>query len=107
MDASDLSRTPLADVTPKNSQVTPTGLASLSQQFSRAGSATALTTPACALTAPGSALVTPAVVARENVEEQCLSADRWLRGLAEECVDNMYTPAKPQPATDAESQVLP
>ncbi len=52
-----------------------------------------------------SVLLTPAALAgQENVEEQCLSANRWLRGLAEECVDNMYTPAKPQAVDDVEDE---
>lgn len=85
-------RAPLSDVMPRHSQVTPLALPSLSTPFtsSRAG--------------PASTLVTPAAVAVDNVEEQCLSAGRWLRGLAEECVDNMYTPIKPQPVHDTHHQ---
>ncbi len=87
------SSTPLADVTPRHSQ-TATPLA-LSKQYDRATSASVLLTPA-------------ALAGQENVEEQCLSANRWLRGLAEECVDNLYTPAKPQATDDVqdEAQVL-
>ncbi len=83
------SSTPLADVTPRHSQ-TATPLA-LSKQYDRAMSASVLLTPA-------------ALAGQENVEEQCLSANRWLRGLAEECVDNMYTPAKPQAVDDVEDE---
>ncbi|KAL0040933.1 hypothetical protein WJX79_010451 [Trebouxia sp. C0005] len=79
------SSTPLADVTPRHSQ-SATPLA-LSQQYDRAMSASPLLIPA-------------ALAGQENVEEHCLSANRWLRGLAEECVDNMYTPAKPQATND-------
>ena len=85
------SSTPLADVTPRHSQTaTP-----FAKQYDRAMSASVLLTPA-------------ALAGQENVEEQCLSANRWLRGLAEECVDNMYTPAKPQATDDVqdEAQVL-
>ena len=87
----------------------------------RAASATALSpraAPASALSSgtvpasgPGtgqdSAVTTPASIGQDSVEEQCLSAGRWLRGLAQECVDNMYTPAKPQctEEDDAEAQV--
>jgi len=81
------SSTPLADVTPRHSQTaTP-----FAKQYDRAMSASVLLTPA-------------ALAGQENVEEQCLSANRWLRGLAEECVDNMYTPAKPQAVDDVEDE---
>ncbi len=83
------SSTPLADVTPRHNQ-TATPLA-LSKQYDRAISASVLLTPA-------------ALDGQENVEEQCLSANRWLRGLAEECVDNLYTPAKPQATDDVEDE---
>ncbi|DBB04169.1 hypothetical protein WJX77_012163 [Trebouxia sp. C0004] len=87
--ATVFSSTPLADVTPRHSQ-TATPLA-LSKQYDRAISASVLLTPA-------------ALAGQENVEERCLSANRWLRGLAEECVDNMYTPAKPQASDDIEDE---
>ncbi|KAL0055744.1 hypothetical protein WJX82_003991 [Trebouxia sp. C0006] len=81
------SSTPLADVTPRHSQTaTP-----FAKQYDRAMSASVLLTPA-------------ALAGQENVEEQCLSANCWLRGLAEECVDNMYTPAKPQAVDDVEDE---
>ena len=87
--AAVFSSTPLADVTPRHSQ-TATPL-ELSKQYDRAMSASVLLTPA-------------ALAGQENVEEQCLSANRWLRGLAEVCVDNMYTPAKPQATNDVEDE---
>lgn len=80
-----LGGTPLADITSRHQQLTPTALPSSARQHSsRAGP-----TP--------SALVTPAVAAQADVEEQCLSAGRWLRGLAEECCENVFTPARLQP----------
>ena len=76
---------------------------------SRAAAPTALSSGAAPVTAPGPgqdiALHTPACVSQDSVEEQCLSAGRWLRGLAEECVDNMYTPAKPQYAEEADAEI--
>ena len=80
-----LASTPLADITSRHQQLTPTALPSPAKQLSsRAGP-----TP--------SAPVAPAVTAQEDVEEQCLSAGRWLRGLAEECCENVFSPARLQP----------
>ena len=87
-----LAGTPLADITPRHRQLTPVAPDSLTNQLSmRAGAGAA-----------PSAFVTPAVAAKENVEEQCLSAGRWLRGLADECLENVYTPARLQPDDTAD-----
>ena len=42
-------------------------------------------------------LVTPAdqSIAKADVQEQCMSARTWLRGLAEDCAANVHTPAAP------------
>ena len=87
--SASLAGTPLADITPRHQQLTPVALASLTKQPSSKAAAGA--------GAGASVLTTPAVVDQENVEEQCLSAGRWLRGLAEECLENVYTPARLQP----------
>ena len=79
-----LSGTPLADITPRHQQPTPVALAPFTKLLSsRAGPA-------------ASALVTPAVATQESVEEQCLSAGRWLKGLADDCLENVYTPVRLQ-----------
>lgn len=91
-----LAGNPLADITPRQQQLTPAiaPLPSLTKQHSSG---------ACA---GASALTTSAVAGQENVEEQCLSAGRWLRGLAEECLESVYTPARLQSADAADpSQV--
>lgn len=42
-------------------------------------------------------LVTPADqgIAKADVQEQCMSARTWLRGLAEDCAANVHTPVAP------------
>lgn len=85
-----LSGTPLADITSRQQQASPVALPSLTK---------------LALSGPRteqSGLVTPPVTGQESVEEQCLSAGRWLRGLADECLENVYTPARLQPTDIAE-----
>ena len=97
--ASQLSRPPLADVTPRQFRITPVALSSSSNPLMRSSnsdvaSALAFATP-------------PAGGGHDNVEESesaCLSAGRWLRGLAEECVDNVLTPIKPQSTDTDESK---
>ena len=79
-----LAGTPLADITPSHQQPTPVALPPFTKPLSSRAEA-----------APG-ALIIPDVAAQESVEEQCLSAGRWLRGLADECLENVYTPARLQ-----------
>ncbi|KAL8676309.1 MAG: hypothetical protein Q9186_007166, partial [Xanthomendoza sp. 1 TL-2023] len=79
-----LAGTPLADITPRHQQPTPVALAPFIKPLSSRADA-----------AP-SALITPAVAAQGSVEEQCLSAGRWLRGLADECLEAVYIPARLQ-----------
>lgn len=88
--SASLAGTPLADMTPRQQQLTPLGPHSLPKQ------------PSSRAAAGASALGSPAVTGQENVEEQCLSAGRWLRGLAEECLENVYTPARLQSADAAD-----
>ena len=77
-----LAASPLADITPRHQQPAPVALTPSTKLLSsRAGAAP-------------SALITTAVAAQESVEEQCLSAGRWLRGLADECLETVYTPAR-------------
>ena len=84
------SSTPAAGTTPRHSQVTPLAL---SHQYTNSGSKPG--------SDPAGPQVTPtALIGQENVQEQCLSANRWLRGLAEECIDAVYTPTKLQPNDD-------
>ena len=79
-----LAGTPLADITSRHQQSTPVALHPFTKPLStRAGAAP-------------SALITPVMAAQESVEEQCLSAGRWLRGLADECLEAVYTPARLQ-----------
>ena len=97
-----MSGTPWAYITPRNQQLTPIALPSLiTERSSRAG-------PTPSALPVVSSLVTPAVAAQADMEEQCLSAGRWLRGLAEECLDKACTPVKPQSDnTSEELQVQP
>ena len=91
-----LAGTPLADITSRQQQASPVAVPSLTK-LAMSGPETA-----------SRGLVTPAVTGQESVEEQCLSAGRWLRGLADECLENVYTPARLQPIDTADdSQVYP
>ena len=52
-------------------------------------------------------LVTPADqgIAKADVQEQCMSARTWLRGLAEDCAANVHTPGTPSLPCLATTQV--
>ena len=103
---------PLTDVTTRQQ---PAGLthsdqcASDSPNCADSGSqhVAGVNTPSQVLAQHASGLHTPAEqgMAQASVQQQCLSAETWLRGLAEECLATLHTPANLPAAGHPASQV--
>lgn len=96
---------PLFDITTRQQPDGPTG----SDQCARASHSPAqgcsqhvvgVSTPSEAVAHHASGLHTPVKqgIAEASVQEQCLSAETWLRGLAEECLAKLHAPVNLLPA---------